>query len=461
MANQMNRSSTVGLLLTCIVLQGCANAVGDIQSEIVNGVPVSERSESRYSLVVSDQADDSLSPHPTAITDSTLAVSAVIIEPITVTTARHQRSSQEVIPYSGVTELADWPLSLLVGWIELLEGRRSFVSYIDGLNPFMNSERFTARREIQTLSQTPLEPKVEERHHVRRVEGAQIALAFPGLPPVEFRSEEQSASRITLGQLLTHRLSSAPRAIEGQVTFRESPEPVEARFELAPEVSKQVFHASSRIARMDPTDPDDVAAVVFTLRESGFGERARKIERDGIARHGASTLGRSVADIHINTARTFYQREETEAALASIELARAKVETEPEAWDLLEADVHESAGLKALDDMEYDRARSNLLKASRLDHTRQARLAGFVSMSLEAMDRETDRETRVSNSVPSSATSYSNMPAAMPLEADDPNVFEECLAREAALQACRLVPGFGKDICKSGVRTKYAGVTCP
>jgi len=82
-------------------------------------------------------------------------------------------------------------------------------------------------------------------------------------------------------------------------------------------------------------------------------------------------------------------------------------------------------------------------------------------MSLEAMDRETDRETRVQNVSNSSFPAHAQGPAARAQDTPASGGLEQCLAQEAALQACRLMPGFGKDICKSGVRAKYAGAACP
>ena len=260
MFNQMHRFCTPALVLAAFALQGCANVVGDPTTEVVSNAPISERGDSRFALVFADAGTDSLSPESRPIRASTLSVSAVIVEPITITTERNQRTSQLVIPYSGVTELADFPLSLLVGWVEFLEGNRGFVSYMDGLNPFINSDRFTQRREAQILSESAMQPTVERRSDIRRIEGARIALGFPGLPRVEFNSKEASASRISLDQLMTRPLTSAPRTIEGQVLFRGQSTPVQAKVEIAPEISNRLLEASRQIARMNPGNPMDVAA---------------------------------------------------------------------------------------------------------------------------------------------------------------------------------------------------------
>lgn len=449
-----------GLLLAVLCAQGCANVVGSTQSEIIAGSPVVERGEVRHALVIAPLENESLDPRRVPISTSILSVSAVAIEPSTITTPQQQRLTREVIPYSGVRELIEWPLTILVGWVQVLEGTIGFGDYFDGVNPFMNSDRFSAKRVTETLSETPMQPKIEQRSDTRRVEGARIALGFPGLPRVEMSSKEKSALRVSLDRLMTRSLTSAPRVIEGQVIFKGQTKPVQARVELAPAISDRLLRASRRLRGMDAKNPVDVATTVFDLEKLGFSSRAQKIEQAGIARHGAGVLGRATADIHIANARAALEQEDGKAALASIKLARAEVKRAPKEWNLLEADVHEAAGLGAIEEGAYDRARNDLLKASRLDRGRQARLASFIAISIEAMDRETAREERVSNSA-SASFAVPASAAAAPRGSTASNTVQQCLAREAALQACRLLPSFGKDICKSGVRSKYSGVACP
>ena len=188
----------------------------------------------------------------------------------------------------------------------------------------------------------------------------------------------------------------------------------------------------------------------------GFTSRAKRLEQEAISQHGSVAFSRALANVHIANAEEARNRDDIKAAFASIKLARSKVKRGPAEWN-----VPEAAGLRALDGKEYDRARSALLKASRLDRARQARLASFVAMSIEAMDRETDCEERVSNQAASSFARSASSSAAAASGTPVASVLEQCLTRTAALQACRLMPGFGKDICKSGVRAKYSGVSCP
>jgi len=454
------------LLLAAFVAQGCANVVSEsTRNEIITGTPIIKRGEVRHELIVSRRENDSLEVGRTVISEPVFFVSAVVREPVTITTPQLQRSSREVVPYSGLTELWEFPWSIGFGWAGVLSGACNFGCYVAGINPFMNSERsmitgFPSRnREIETVSEIAMRPRLEERNYSRRVGGARVALSFPGMRAIEVTSKAGAAVRVPLEQLMTRPLDSAPRFVEGVATFKHGDETVSVRAELEPDISDRLLRMSRATLELDEASASDVARTLLEVEKLGFATRAQAVKRSGMARHGTSVLGRAIADLHMIEARAAVGRGDHEKARALIQLARARVAHGPKNWDLLEADLHEEAGFQAIDERDYERARSELLRASRLDRSRQARLSSFIAIAIEAMDREADREQRVglatsgSGGVPANTT-----PTADPQSS---NVLEQCLAREAALQACRLMPGFGKSICKSGVRAKYASVSCP
>lgn len=463
MSNRMTSGVAGGLLLMTLFGQGCANVVpGSMNNEIIAGTPVIERGETRRTIVISRSSEDALSASPTIIVDPVFAVSAVVTEPATVTTPQVQRSTREVAPYQGLTELWEWPIMTAFGWVPLLEGSLGFGNYIDGVNPFMNQLDSHGTRETETLSEVAMRPRVEQKDQSDRVGGARIAIGFPGMPRVEMISKEEGALIVPLERLMTRPLSSAPRVVEGVAQFKGSNETVKVRAEIGPDLSNRLLGASRSLAAMDASNPAAVARTALEIDRLGFSTRARSVERAGAKRHGDSVLARAMADTHMNEARAALQRNDHDAARGAIKLARARVARGPKAWDMLEADLHEATGLRAIDENDYKRARGELLSASRLDSTRQARLSGFIAIAIEAMDRKTVREENASRAAAAPRSAPAKAAASSGVQTNAvSNVLEQCLAREAALQACRLMPGFGKDICKSGVRAKYASYTCP
>ena len=455
-------------LLAAFVLQGCTNVIPEsTRSEIVVGTPIIERGEVLHEIVVSRRENDSLEAGRKMIAEPVFFVSAVLRESVAITTPQLQRSTREVVPYSGLTELWEFPWSIGFGWAVVLQGTCGFGCYVDGLNPFVNSQvsmitGFPSRnRKTETVSEVAMRPRLEEQNHSRRVEGVKITLGFPGMERFETISKGGASVPVPLARLVTRPLNSAPRLVEGVATFAERDETVSVRIELGPGIADRLLRMSQALAEMDEASAPDVARTLLEIEKLGFSARAQSVERAGAARHGTSALGLAIADLYMIDAHAAVGRGDRDKAREAIRLARSRVADGPKEWDLLEADLHEEAGLQAIDERDYERARSELLTASRLDRDRQARLSSFVAIAIEAMDRETAREERVGltssglSGVPATTT------AAPTAEPQSSNVLEQCLAREAALQACRLMPGFGKDICKSSVRAKYASVACP
>ena len=457
---KIKKALACGAALLPLVSAGCANVVdGTTRTEIVRGTPSVERAEARPSLVFASKDSNPLEVSNAPLAEPVFRVSAVVVEPVTVRTPQTRRETQEIIPFDGVGELAEWTFSVALGWVPLLEGTITFSDYVDGINPAKNSPHFTQRRETATLSETPVAPEVEERHETRRVSDARVALGFPGLPKVQLNPEDEATLTLSMDRLLTRPLPSAPKSIEAFLAVEGYPKRMKVAAAITPELGERLFRASRGLSSMDETKPASVAQTVLDLEQLGFEDRSKSIEGRGAKRHGTAVMARAIADVHVAQARAANARNDGRAAMAALEQARARVDRGPRDWDLLEADLHEADALRAIDEKDYARARSGLLKASRLDSARQQRLSGFLAIAIEAMDRKTAADQQASQVM--SATAAHAVPAAAAQHAPSAaDVVEQCLAREAALQACRVVPGFGKDICKSGVRAQYSHVAC-
>jgi len=225
--------------------------------------------------------------------------------------------------------------------------------------------------------------------------GMPIEIQLDALPPLRISIAGQGAdTRVAMTELLTAPLLGPPTTLVASMYIEGQGEPLISTLPIQPELGERLQRAQGFL--LDPSSgrhtPAELAAAVLRLSELGFGKRASSLRSSASLIFGTETMDRKIASEYIRMAQNQKNSGSWVAALENIGAARALDTTVQPDWDQLEADVREKRALESLGAGNYDLARAGLLRATTVDPTRQQRLAPFITMSIEASDRATERQ---------------------------------------------------------------------
>ncbi|MBJ18206.1 MAG: hypothetical protein GY910_04890 [bacterium] len=374
-------------------LIGCANVLeGSMEKRIRLGDPDRVTGAPEYEIqwleeqVSGDENSDRI------LEEATLKLRVMRTEITTTRTPRTEESIQLILPFSPFRESLEFvssPITLL--WaLFTFNGNHWFAM----INPALNSEAMWKNRHVERIAGShPIESHVEVETRTDRI-GTHLDLQLDTLPPLRVSTAAEGAeTEVVLLDLLTAPLFDPPATLTASLLVEGRDEATASTRTIDPGLGKGILQAQRFL--LDPSSgrhtPSELAVAVLRLSELGFVKRSASLRSKASLIFGSETVDREIASETIRIARNLKNAGSWAMALEKIEAARALDGSIQREWDQLEADVLEKRALEALGAGRYDRARAGLLRATTIDPGRQERLAAYITMSIEASDRATER----------------------------------------------------------------------
>lgn len=384
----------------CVVLivsghiLGCANFVdGSAETRIQRGRSERIVSPPDYQLHLTEEQVIAAGGPDLAAKDPAVRLRAMAVTTLTTRTPRTEEQVQSVLPYSPLREMVEFLSSPF--YLFWAVPTSSWDQFFAMSNPALNSESMWKGSHVERVMDShPIAPTVEVEDRVDRL-AMPIEIQLDALPALRVATTlEGDDTRVAMADLLTGPLLEAPTTLLARMRIEGQGEPALATQPVQPDLGTRLKRAQRFL--LDPFSgdhpPAELAAAVLRLSELGFEERSSLLRRDSGQIFGTQTMDREIASEYMRIARNQKNVAIWPIALENIAAARALDDSVQPEWDQLEADVFEKQALESLGAGHYDLARAGLLKAATVDPARQQRLAPYITMSIEASDRATERQ---------------------------------------------------------------------
>jgi hypothetical protein len=372
---------------------GCANTVDEsMNTRIRLGDAERIVSPSDYQIQLREYGSSDTKGSEQILGEPVVEIQATKTTTLTTRTPRTEEDFQSILPYSPFREMLEFlttPMYLLWAiptW--------NWDQWFAMANPALNSESMWKGSHVEQVTDSrAADPLVEVKKQTDRI-ATPIDVQLDDLTPVRVLIVgDGEGTQVDVVDLLTAPVFVAPTTLLASMTIEGRSETSTSTLGIQPALGGRLLHARRYL--LDPSSgrhsPAELGGAVLRLSELGFRRRSSSLRSSASLIFGTQTMDRAIASEYIDIASNQKREEHWPAALENIGAARALDKRANEGWDHLEADVFEKQALGFLGAGDYDLARSGLLRATTIDSTRQQRLAPFVTMSIEASDRATDR----------------------------------------------------------------------